>query len=798
MKKNKKVLSTIAAAAAFGVIIPTIAVTPASAAGIPVESVKINGMAAPDTVKEMAIPYTEATVEVTYADKSTKIFPLEWKQLFNTGEELANINGKLIPASTPLDVKGNPILFEGDGTNPSDYFISNAPDANTVLSPINGKHYMVSHYESHSVADGSVPDSMTLTELKQNDDGTLDVVNVRPIDFSAVNGLWIPCNGSLTPWNTHLGSEEYDPDAFKFETDKESNAYKDVTNFAKLYFGDSTKGNPYYYGWSPEVTVNADGSTNVVKHYSMGRFSKELGQVLPDNKTVLFGDDGADVALFMYVADKAGDLSAGTLYSAKYMQTSDQNGGAGDLEWIKLGHATDDEVQEIIDGGIKFSDIFQSSAEAAEGFTEIRVDGSKQYIKLKDGMETAAAFLESRRYAQYLGATAEFNKMEGVAVNAKSNVAYVTISDINKGMSDGEGHVNLPKEKAGAVYELPLKAAQKDSEGNVIPSSHVPTSFDGLLVGQTLAEPDAYGNTHDANKISAPDNIHYSEAMDKLFIGEDSSGHINNFVWSYDPASKELERILSVPAGAEATGLRAVDGINGFSYTMSNFQHPGDGVAKATITAVDKDALVKLIEDGEYGIDKTAAVGYIYGLSLADKKPNSFKDVRDDHWALKYISSLANDGIIKGKTADIFDPEGTLTRGQFISLIVRTLDLQAKNNAPFSDVSGQLASEVAAAYEAGITTGVSKGKFAPNQKITREQMAAILIRAYNVKTGTEYTSKTSANYSDSKKINKNFLALVDAAYELGLMTGDEKGTFKPKETANRAQAAKVIYNLSQK
>ena len=81
------------------------------------------------------------------------------------------------------------------------------------------------------------------------------------------------------------------------------------------------------------------------------------------------------------------------------------------------------------------------------------------------------------------------------------------------------------------------------------------------------------------DKVASPDNLSYSEAMRTLFIGEDSGKHTNNFVWAYNVDTKELERILSVPAGAEATGLFAADDRNGFSYIFSNFQHPGDEIA---------------------------------------------------------------------------------------------------------------------------------------------------------------------------------------------------------------------------
>ena len=459
------------------------------------------------------------------------------------------------------------------------------------MMPIDGKLYMITHYEYQTIdaagksAYGLVPASMSLTELEQDEKtGELTPVKVEKIDFSAVNGLWIPCNGSLSPWNTHLGSEEYEPDARLF-LDPTSKVRSQVETFANFYFGDKAKANPYFYGYTPEITVDKNGKTTVVKHYSTGRFSHELAKVMPDNKTVFYGDDGGNTGLFMYVADKEKDLSAGTLYAAKFKQTGTENGGSGDLQWINLGHATDKEVKDIIDSGIKFNDIFETSDAPKEGFTAIKTysnEGKVEYLKLKPGKEKAAAFLESRRYAAMLGATTEFNKMEGVALNEKDKKVYIAIADQSKAMEkDSTGkeptdHIQLPKIKAGVTYQLDLQGGQKDSAGKAINSSYVAPSMSGLVVGEDLKVADAYGNTANVDKVANPDNLSYSEAMRTLFIGEDSGAHTNNFVWAYNVDTKELDRILSVPAGAEATGLFAADDRNGFSYIFSNFQHPGD------------------------------------------------------------------------------------------------------------------------------------------------------------------------------------------------------------------------------
>ncbi|MFE0508191.1 PhoX family protein [Peribacillus butanolivorans] len=632
---NKKIVKTGATLAlALAITVPALSPTAATAKeNSKIESVKFNGMKAPATIDEMVKTYTTATVDVKYSNGKLKTFPLSYNYLFKSEDKVATVKGEKIPAGTPIDVKGNPI--KDPSSTDGKYFVSDAPDSNSLLMPIDGKLYMVTHYEYQTIdaagqsAYGLVPASMSLTELEQDKKtGELKPVKVEKIDFSAVNGLWIPCNGSLSPWNTHLGSEEYEPDARQF-ADPTSKTRSQVETFAQFYFGNKAKANPYLYGYTPEITVDKKGKASVVKHYSTGRFSHELAKVMPDNKTVFYGDDGGNTGMFMYIADKAKDLSAGTLYAAKFKQTGTENGGSGDLEWINLGHATDKEVEKIIDSGITFNDIFETSDVPKDGFTAIKQYsyGKTEYLKLKPGKEKAAAFLETRRYAAMLGATTEFNKMEGLALNEKDKKVYIAISDQSKSMEkdstgkDPADHIQLPKIKAGVTYQLDLQGGQKDSEGKAIHSSYVAPSMYGLVVGEDLPNADAYGNTANVDKVANPDNLSYSEAMRTLFIGEDSGAHTNNYVWSYNVDTKELNRILSVPAGAEATGLFAADDRNGFSYIFSNFQHPGDEIDGKSITAVNKDELLKAVDE-QIGINKTGGIGYISGIPSLTKYNN--------------------------------------------------------------------------------------------------------------------------------------------------------------------------------
>jgi 2',3'-cyclic-nucleotide 2'-phosphodiesterase/3'-nucleotidase len=225
----------------------------------------------------------------------------------------------------------------------------------------------------------------------------------------------------------------------------------------------------------------------------------------------------------------------------------------------------------------------------------------------------------------------------------------------------------------------------------------------------------------------------------------------------------------------------------------------------------DVNLVFKSSPEAKKFAEKTSHIAYVetlgdgfakYKIDLSKKaaeqpeKPD-FKDVPADHWAHEFVAALKERGIVKGKTETTFDPEGQLTRGQFISMLVRALKLESGQAHPFKDVPAYLSGEVAAAYKAGITTGKSAATFDSNAYINREQMAAMLVRAYEVKAGKDFKAEKEANYADGKSITPYAKEYVDGAHELSLMTGSN-GKFNPKGKATRAQAAKVVALLLNK
>ena len=576
---------------------------------------------------QMATNYVASNFNVRLVDGSNQSYKLAYETFFTTGDMVPDGKGGKILAGGNVDINNRPIIDRSVAGKERQFF-SDCPDGSSLLTVPNanvagvkGKPVFavvqfeyVTRDQAGGDTYGKIPSPIAVLSLDQDQTtGKLSLVKYHNVDTSKVHGLWITCGASLSPWNTHLSSEEYEPDAFDTGDTK---AGKQLRAYSKNLFGDENRANPYHYGHMPEVTVHPDGTGSIKKHYCLGRISHELIQVMPDNRTALMGDDATNGGLFMFVADRPRDLSSGNLYVAKVGAGFNviQGGEAAPLTWIHLGHASSREVEQMADK-VKPQDIMEVRLEDPKdaSFTKIFISGKANWIKLKPGMEKAAAFLETHRYAALKGATMAFTKMEGTTVNAKDKIAYSALSYIQdsmvkggKGWYEGSGIALDKAVKSGGVMQLPMSGRQRDTDKKMIESNWVPTRINALLVGQDI-EADELGNTSNPNRIGNPDNIKFSEKLRTLFIGEDSGRHVNNFLWAYNVDTHDLTRIMSVPAGAESTGLHAVDEINGWTYIMSNFQHPGDW---EELHAKVKDKLDPLIR-ANYKDRFAAAVGYL-------------------------------------------------------------------------------------------------------------------------------------------------------------------------------------------
>ncbi|WP_127491889.1 alpha-amylase family glycosyl hydrolase [Paenibacillus glycanilyticus] len=257
--------------------------------------------------------------------------------------------------------------------------------------------------------------------------------------------------------------------------------------------------------------------------------------------------------------------------------------------------------------------------------------------------------------------------------------------------------------------------------------------------------------------------------------------------------------------------LALVDGNGKEAAVLSKFDEP----LKLTFK-LDSDANKKLT--GIYYVADEGKLEYVGGTLNADgtmtaniqhfskyaalEYAKTFGDVPVTHWAWEMIRELASKHVITGVTAGRFEPERSVTRAEFAALLVRAMSLQATKPAGFADVaaSSWYADSVAAAAEAGIIKGRTATTFAPNAVITREEMAVMLMRAYEAKSGKKVESSVEGNtegntFNDSAAIHDWAKASIDAAVKLGFINGKGQGKFDPQGNTTRAESAKVIYKL---
>lgn len=192
------------------------------------------------------------------------------------------------------------------------------------------------------------------------------------------------------------------------------------------------------------------------------------------------------------------------------------------------------------------------------------------------------------------------------------------------------------------------------------------------------------------------------------------------------------------------------------------------------------------------------AIRYAMALMRGIDVPE-FTDVPKDAWYHDYVYDLVYRGVVNGMTATTYEPEGKLTRAQFVKLLACSLaDAETlktyEGRHPFKDSEGHWAEAyIAWAKDKGIVEGVSATEFDPEAPITREQMATIFGR-YALKQGIELPKSDNAagSFPDADKISEYAREFVELMRIAGILNGYEDGTFRPQGNATRAEAAKLF------
>lgn len=173
-----------------------------------------------------------------------------------------------------------------------------------------------------------------------------------------------------------------------------------------------------------------------------------------------------------------------------------------------------------------------------------------------------------------------------------------------------------------------------------------------------------------------------------------------------------------------------------------------------------------------------------------------FKDVSDGAWYKEAVEELFKRNIVSGKDDEKFAPNDSVTREEFVAMLVRTINADGETSIELTDVKDGAWYEQAVkkAIALGIAVGYDNGKFGVGELITRQDAAVFTARAskyFNM----DISQKSDSLFADDEQISDYAKDSVYAMRNNGIISGMEDNTFAPNANCTRAQAAVMIYRF---
>lgn len=303
-------------------------------------------------------------------------------------------------------------------------------------------------------------------------------------------------------------------------------------------------------------------------------------------------------------------------------------------------------------------------------------------------------------------------------------------------------------------------------------------------------------------------------------------------------AAKPWAEVDGIGTASQTISLRGVSGsCNGVQLTLKLDRAPGrfqfdtslsgtdahafytqDGNS-LTLYAVSKEGVNRgdTITLGTLSGDQNFAVVSVTGVKLVTLDPDDpqeisydsvsvsevsgpsaghmpFADVKEGAWYYEAVSYVYGHSLMNGTSSTMFSPSMTTTRSMLVTILYRYEGSPAVGTSSFPDVKPGMFYTDAAAWAAanGVVNGYSDGRFAPDDTVTREQMAAILYRYAQYKGWNVDGRADLSAYTDSGRISPYAREAMAWANHVGLITGVGGNMLAPRGSATRAEAATIL------
>ena len=248
------------------------------------------------------------------------------------------------------------------------------------------------------------------------------------------------------------------------------------------------------------------------------------------------------------------------------------------------------------------------------------------------------------------------------------------------------------------------------------------------------------------------------------------------------------------------------------THTIGNFEKPGqisvsikydlkpeENPEKIVVYYINDNGNPEIVVNARYDA-KTGEITFApkhFSKYAAVYSKATFSDIDKAAWAKASIEALAARGIVSGIGGNKFNPNGNVTRAEFIQMLMRAFELNDSSaTTTFGDVKkgAWYYNSIATAQKLGIVNGKPDGSFGANDRISRQDMAVMLYKTAK-EAKINLGSKSVKEFTDRNKISGYAIEAVEAIQKAGIVSGIGNGSFAPKNNSTRAEAAKIIYGL---
>ena len=426
------------------------------------------------------------------------------------------------------------------------------------------------------------------------------------------------------------------------------------------------------------------------------------------------------------------------------------------------------EAAKAVAEAVKAAEEAGRSAQSAAQAAQSAAQAADSMLKAQEAQAAAEAAQAAAEAAKARAEEAQKKAEEAAASSAEDKAAAEKAAEEAKAAKQAAEDAKTAAEDAKAAAELALEAAKK---------SEVEAA------------------------ASAAEAAEYARQMAETYqkVVEIKAELINYLAEAQAAAEKaEAERKAAEEARKAAEEAALAASKYAASFELAQLLHESE-----TLTGHAREDYAKVIEDAKAAIEAAKTPEEVdeilaaarEALKTAGCPSTNFTDVEENGWYHTGVDFMVRNGFMNGVADDEFDVNGSLTRAQLVTILYRIAgEPESTATNPFADVAdGQwYTNAVIWAAENGIVKGVNTTTFAPNDQITREQIATILFRYAKA----EKVEGKLAGFPDAEKVSDYAADAMAWAVEQGLINGisesDGKTYLAPQETATRAQIAVIL------